>query len=197
MRVTKWGSAVAGLVLCASSALWADTLGNVHAGTNPRVVNGQYRCNSGVLPANVDAGAYSVFFRIEDAATGDSFRAVLFAADGSTVIAYSAVRTDISTLGAYEFTGGTFASVALTASTDLRICVGSNSAAGANAYFSDTPTGGAGGYGGTVNSVTANPPTITGSLVSEPTRPYSGYLNYTPASGGGSHSRRRLMGVGR
>jgi hypothetical protein len=190
---------VAILAVCVGSVVvLADTIGHTTIGVNVRSLNGAYRCYTGTLPSDVDAGDYSVVARVEDTATGDTFRAVLFDDDNATVVSYSDEYTDVSTVGNKTFSGGTFASVGLTNGAVIRICVGSNSAAGANAYFSDDGAATL-GYSGLVNSITADPPTITGSLATDAARPYTIWLDYTPSGGGGgggSTINRLTLGVG-
>jgi hypothetical protein len=192
------GGLTALLAVCVGSVvLLADTIGHTTLGVNVRSLNGAYRCYTGTLPSDVDAGDYDVVTKIEDTATGDTFRALLVDDDNATVIAYSDEYTDVSTVGNKTFSGGTFASVGLTNGAVIRICVGSNSAAGANAYFSDDGAATL-AYSGLVSSITAEPPTLSGSLSTDAARPYSIWLDYTPAAGGGggSSKRRMLLGVG-
>jgi hypothetical protein len=172
-------------------------IGNQNDGANARQLNGVYRGQTVVMPSNVNAGDYSLWVRVDDSVVGDTFRGVIFASDGSTVVSYSDPRTDISTIGTQEFVGGTFASVPLVASTTYMIVVGCNSVANANAYFSDTPTAGyeLTGVAGTVNNLTANPPTITGALAADAARPYTAYLEYTAAAGGATR-HILILGVG-
>jgi hypothetical protein len=186
--------ALLGLLLAAP--VQADILGQNGTGANTRTLDGFYRCSTGTLPSNVAAGGYSVKAYIEDTSgAGDTFRAVLFnGSDDTTIISYSNTRTDIAAINEYDFPGGTFSSVALTSGTVLRICVGSNSAAGAISRY---PDDGIVGYAGTVNNI--NTPSITGSLaVDGGGRKFIVFLDYTPDGGGGGSTttQRLLLGVG-
>lgn len=170
-------------------------IGNQTNGGNPRSLNGAYRAYRITMPDNVDPGNYILHAKIEDTVVGDNFRGLIFGADLSTVVASTTVRSDISTAQFEPFSGGTFASVGLVASTVYYLAVGSDSAAGANAFFdddADPPDNDDNGFTGTVNSLTADPPTITGSLVNDPTRPFCIYLEYTPAVAGGDRVLTRL-----
>jgi hypothetical protein len=193
------GALVAILAVCVGSVVvLADTIGHTTIGVNPRNLNGAYRCYTGTLPSDVDAGDYSVVTKVEDTAIGDTFRAVLVDDDNATVISYSDEYTDVSTVGNKTFTGGTFASVGLTNGQVIRICVGSNSAAGSNAFYSDDALA-QDGFSGIVGSITAEPPTLSGSLAADTGRPYTIWLDYTPSGGGGgggSTINRLTLGVG-
>jgi len=77
----------------------------------------------------------SVFAYVEDNVVGSQFRAALLHdADKQTVLASSAIRTDITTAGWYEFSGGTFAAYAPQQGQTFVIAIVSDSAEIASIY---------------------------------------------------------------
>jgi hypothetical protein len=156
------------------------TLGITGTGGNTRSINGIYR-GSPLLTMPANSTSYTVRGYIEDSAAGDSFRAIIVADDETTIVAYSDVRTNISTVGEYTFSGGTFASVQLNSGTSYYFLIGSNSAANAFSRYGDTPT--IGSALATVNNITATPPTMTGAVTLDATRDIIVWLDYTAAGG--------------
>lgn len=159
------------------------TLGNTtFSGTSSRALDiGSWR---GVLVTFPEAAAtgFSVWGYVADSGTGDSFKAILLDdADGTTVLASSAVRTDVSTAGWYEFSGGTFDSYEPANGESVYALVGSNSAAGALCYYEVDQA---------IDGYLANSSEFTGPTISSAAaidggaRDYFVYIEYTAAGGG-------------
>lgn len=145
-------------------------------GASVRQINGVMRGSVFTMPE--DGTIVSITAHIEDAATGDSFRAAIYDADtltAATLVDQSSVRTDISTQGNYVFSG--FAGASLTAGTVIFIGVGSNSAAGANVYH-DTGTG----YNLTITDINSLPTPVDLDATVD-LRLIATYLTYTTAGG--------------
>jgi hypothetical protein len=165
------------------------TLGVTSVGSGPRALNAAAKGIRATMPEAGSAGV-SIFAYIEDTGgAGDSFAAAIVdGGDLTTVLANSAVRTNIGAAGWYEFTGSTLASFTPSNGASLLLVIASLSAAGAGAYNSDL---GLDGYAGATNVNGLNPLTFTGSatFVSDALRDYSVYMQYTPAGGGGGTGR--------
>jgi hypothetical protein len=158
------------------------TVGRTTVGADPRALNATAKGLRITMPEAGAAGV-SIFAYVEDTATGDSFgAAIVQGSDQTTVLANSAVRTNISTAGWYEFTGGDLGSFTPSNGGDYILVVASLSAAGANAYNDDA---GLDGYAGASAVTGLNPLAFGGSatLVSDAARDYSIYMQYTAAGG--------------
>lgn len=150
-------------------------------GGTTRTLNGSVR---GLKITMTEGGAAGVTItaRVEDAATGDSFRAaVINGTDNQTVLAESTIRTDISTANWYTFSGGGLATFTPANGTTYIIVVASNSAADANIYHDGAA---ASPYVGWVQGITAiDPLTPNGALSEDATRDFSIYMTYTTEGG--------------
>ena len=156
-------------------------LGNTTIGATPRGINGTARGALVTMPAAAASG-FSVYAYIEDAAPGDNFRAALISdADKITVLAESNLRTDISTAGWYQFSGGDFATYTPSNGETFIIVVASDSAADANAYYDDL---GQDGWSASAGISDIDPLTLVDVMNADTARDYSIYLDYTEAGGG-------------
>lgn len=157
-------------------------LGNTSfSGSSTRAIdNGSWRGVVVTFPEDPQAGV-TVTAYIGDSATGDSFKAALIStSDGTTVLAESAVRTDISTAGWYTFSGGGLATFDGTNGQSVYVMVGSNSSASAVMHWASTQT--ADGY--TATSSSFSPLTISfATAIDGSARDYFVYLTYTAAGG--------------
>lgn len=154
--------------------------GRETVGVNTRAIN-SLGCN-GLRITMTEAGAAGVTISayIEDTATGDQFRAcVIDDTDKSVVLASSNIRTDISTVGWYTFSGGSLATFTPADATAYVIGVLSDSAAGANVYEDDA---GLEGYAGQASAI--DPLAFTFDMEPDTARDYSIYMTYTAAGGG-------------
>lgn len=150
-------------------------LGNTFIGAQTRGMDTNSR-GIQVTATEASAPGISIWAYIEDTAPGEEWCAALIdPADDETVLAESAVRTNISTVGWYQFSGGGLASFALVNATVYKALVASESAAGANIYFDV-------GAGIAVANVGVNP-LVLFSPLSTDARSYSLYIEYTPAGG--------------
>lgn len=169
---------------CAGSYTEAD--GYEGAGTETRSLDANGRGASIVVSSSVSSGSFAVCAYVEDSATGDGFQAAVgLDADRFTVVAESAVRTDISTAGWYLFTGGDFTTYAPTATTAIWVLIGSDSAASANIY-DDQP--GSGGNGAVAdNGISIDPFVVTtgfDGVIDDASRNYRIHIQYNTGGGG-------------
>lgn len=172
------------------------TIGNTtFSGSSTRALDsGLWRGVLVTFPEDPATG-FSVWAYIEDTGgTGDSFKAVLLDdADGTTVLASSAVRTDISTAGWYEFTGGTFDSYNPGNGESVYALVGSTSASGGFMYYA---------FGEAADGAFANSSEFTGPTINVAAaldggeRDYFVYIEYTAAGGASAPKRSLLLGIG-
>lgn len=170
------------------------TLGTTVAGASFRTLNNTCRGHLLTTPAAIGAGSYSIFAYLSDSAAGANYRAaIVSASDYTTVLASSAIRTDISTAGWYEFSGGDFASYGLSNATAYVFSIASDSATTPYLYYQAPGATTARAAGSGITDI--DPLTIPVAMGADATRDYSLYLNYTVSS----TKRRRMafMGMGR
>lgn len=158
-------------------------------GSTTRSINGTCKGLT-VTTASNPATGFVIKARVEDASTGDNFRAALVdATDNNTVLAQSAIVTTVGAVGEYTFSGGDFATYDPGNGDTFHIVVCSDSAAGANAYQSNGGTA----FNGVASSNTV---TVSPNLVIAPAtmaldtagvgdRRYVIYMEYTEEGGGG------------
>jgi hypothetical protein len=139
-----------------------------------------------------EAGAAGVTmtWRLFDDANlpGDSVKAGIFSADGSTLLAESAVRTDISTQGEYTFSGGGFATFAPVNGASYQIAVIANDVS-VNVVY-DNVVSPAGTWRQDNDLSTFGPPMAFAALplTTNDTRTAIGYMTYTSAAAGATLS---------
>lgn len=169
------------------------TVGNALTGPDPAgavaagAISGLYIAS---FPENGDVTA--VRFKLEDTGgTGDSFDVGIYSANAR--IGISTARTDISTVGTYEFTFGT--PVTLTGGQPYRFVLGTSSTANSSIF-----TAGTGTYPRTQSNGSASPlpATNSGGWTDSGTQYASVEVVYTPAAAGGAppSSRLMLLGIG-
>lgn len=162
------------------------TIGNTLTRTGSSALNSGNAISGALISSFPEAGDVTAMrINLEDTGgTGDTFRVGIYS--GNTRIGVSNDRTDVGTEGTYEFTFSP--AVALSAATEYRFIVGSNSAAGAN-YGTGTTTN----YPTTRSAGSAGLPPTTNSGGWESAGTWFCFeLDYTPA--GGSSARSLLGG---
>lgn len=141
------------------------------------------------MPVSAAAGV-SIFARIADTdGAGEEFAGVIVdGIDLQTVLAISAVRTDISGTNWYEFSGGDLLTYAPASGASIVICVGSSATSGATVAQDDV---GLDGFTALDALADLTPFTwgSTPGLTSDALRDYSVYMEYTEAGGGGRTTR--------
>lgn len=154
------------------------TIGRTDVATLTRNVDGVVKGMRVTMAEDAAAGV-SLWAYLQDSAAGDSFRALVVSdSDKQTILAYSDIRTDINTVGWYQFTGGTLATYAPTNGTTIVLSVGSDSAAGSLINQDDA---GLDAWAGAVTNIAT--PTI-GVMAADTARDYSLYMEYTVGGGG-------------
>jgi hypothetical protein len=157
------------------------TFGQTVAGGTTRFLDGNARGHTLTAPATLTAGSYSVWGYVEAGAVGAPFAAIIVStSDNSTVLSQSAVRTDISTAGWYEFSGGDFDTFEPQNATSYHWLVACDSGTTPVIYYG-TPgltsgrSGGLGSWG---------PITLASTANADAGRDYAVYVEYTPSGGG-------------
>jgi hypothetical protein len=113
-------------------------------GDTPRSIDVTARGHRITMPEDAQAGV-TITAYIEDASPGDSYRAAIIQdADKTTVLASSAIRTDITAAGWYTFSGGSLATYDPANGESFVLVVLSNSADLASVYY----VAGGPGWGG-------------------------------------------------
>jgi hypothetical protein len=169
-------------------------IGKTTIGGNTRALDDAARGLRIVMTEDAAAGV-TITAYISDSATGDNFQAIVVDdTDKTTVIAYSDIRTDISTAGWYTFSGGNLSSYAPSNGTAIVIAALGDGAANALIYHDDTGLDAWIGVGVT----SGTPPTLGGAMSSDAIRDYSIYMTYTAAGGDpeGSLIGGKLLGGG-
>jgi hypothetical protein len=166
-------------------------IGNISASTPANSRNLNLNCKGvalGSFPENGDAISISAWL---SGTSGQPYRAfIIDAADGTTVLAQSDIRTDITSAADYELGGGTLAGYDLTATSLYIICVGTTENSVALAYYeSGTET-----YDGqsTSSGLTSIDP-FDGAMTADSGRDYAIYLTYTAAGGGATIVNRESL----
>jgi hypothetical protein len=192
--------ALLAVVALATPAAAQTNLGRTDdTGSSVRNMNTNCKGLTVTTPSDPATG-FTVTAKVEDAGTGDNFRAALISAsDNSTVLAASAVRTDISTVNTYTFSGGDFDTYNPGNGDTFHLVVCSDSASDANAYQNDAGTA----FNGV--TMTGAPTLVSPTLVLAPqtmgldaagARRYVIYMTYTVEGGGGgamSMGKKRLL----
>lgn len=163
------------------------TIGRTTDGAFPRAVQGGCKAIRVTMPEAGAAGV-SVWARVEDTGgAGESWAAfIMDGANNGTILATSAIRADVSTLGWKQFSGGGLASFAPANGASYLLCIGTLSSAGSSVYNDDAGAT----YDPFVSATvitSLTPVTFSGTAVLDPDnalRDYSIYLEYTPAGGG-------------
>lgn len=152
-----------------------------YGGPDYRSLDGNARGRTVTMPSGTFSAGVTITGYITDSGTGDDFTAAIVSdSDDMTVLAESAVRTDISTAGSYTFSGGTLATFTPAASTTYHIVIGSTSASGAQINFGPETDVGAAGSGG-ISGV--NPMVFPFVIGADASRGYSIYMTYSEAGG--------------
>lgn len=170
----------------------ATDLGYVKIGASTAAMNLAMR-GSPTTPIANSAAGISIWAYISDTATGEEWTAALISnSDQQTILAESAVRTDISTAGWYQFTGGTLASYSLTNGTTVIPTIASESVASALIYYDAGSSGD--GYNDVITSV--NPIVEVTPPMSSDSNKYSIFIQYSPVTSV-KRNNLMLMGFGR
>ena len=176
------------------------TIGRTTIGSSTRNLSQNCKGVRVTMPEAASAG-FSVYAYCGDTdGAGESFAGVLVdGTDLQTILAVSAIRTDIWATGWYQFSGGDFATYAPASGASIVICVAATATGGAIVAQDDA---GLDGFTA-LDAVASLSPFTWGStpgLTSDAVRDYSVYMDYTPAGGGGGRTTRNTrsfpLGVG-
>lgn len=155
-------------------------IGVTSIGVNDRDLSGAVR-GQRVGPVPDSSAGVTISAYIANASAGAEFQAAIIATDGTTILAQSAVRTDIGASYSWvQFSGGTLASFDPTGLT-FDIVVASESASASIRFDDGASTG---GRAGLVTS--CNPLVLNGAVGDNSSRLFSIYMTYT--EGGGESS---------
>jgi hypothetical protein len=133
-----------------------------------------------VGPVPVAEVGVTVTAYIRNAVGGTECQAAIIDTDGTTILAQSAVRTDVgSSLAWVTFSGGTFSTFDPSGLT-FDLLVASESSDAWTRFDDGVSTG---GRAGLITSL--NPWVLNGAIGDNSTRSFSIYMTYTPDAGGG------------